>query len=215
MLYKATINHSTLELLTRLMTDEAFKDFVLVGGTALALQLGHRISVDIDLFSTKAFDENKLVDYLRTDYNFELDFISKNTLKGEINGVQLDCIAHQYPWINPFNFEENIRMAGFEDIAAMKLNAIAGNGTRLKDFIDIAFLSSIISFGQMLKSYATKYNSNPIIPVKAITYFEDINFNEPINMTGGSGFNWEKIAKRLKDMQNYPEKVFKTKMGNL
>jgi hypothetical protein len=210
MLYKATIDDSTLELLTRLMADEAFNDFVLVGGTALALQLGHRISVDIDLFSTEAFDQNKLLDYLRTDYNFELDFISKNTLKGEINGVQLDCIAHQYPWINALYLEENIRMASFEDIAAMKLNAIAGNGTRLKDYIDIAFLSGKISFSQMLKGYETKYNSNPIIPVKAISYFDDINFNEPINMTGGSGFNWEKIAIRLKDMQNYPERIFNT-----
>ncbi|MDA3905333.1 MAG: nucleotidyl transferase AbiEii/AbiGii toxin family protein [Bacteroidales bacterium] len=210
MLYKATIDDSTLELLTRLMADQAFNDFVLVGGTALALQLGHRISVDIDLFSTEAFDQNKLLDYLRTDYNFELDFISKNTLKGEINGVQLDCIAHQYPWINALYLEENIRMAGFEDIAAMKLNAIAGNGTRLKDYIDIAFLSTKISFSQMLKGYQTKYNSNPIIPVKAISYFDDINFNEPINMTGGSGFNWKKITKRLKDMQNYPERIFNT-----
>lgn len=89
-----------------------------------------------------------------------------------------------------------------------KLNAIAGNGTRLKDYIDIAFLSAKISFNQMLKGYENKYNSNPIIPVKAITYFEDINFNEPINMTGGEGFNWKKIAKRLKDMQNYPDRIF-------
>lgn len=96
MLYKATIDDSTLELLTRLMADEAFNDFVLVGGTALALQLGHRISIDIDLFSTEAFDQNQLLDYLRNDYHFELDFISENTLKGEVKGVQLDCIAHQY-----------------------------------------------------------------------------------------------------------------------
>lgn len=208
MLYKATIDDSTLELLTRLMADEAFNDFVLVGGTALALQIGHRVSVDIDLFSSKTFDQNKLLDYLRTNYNFELDFISKNTLKGEINKVQLDCIAHQYPWIRPFTIEENIRMAGFEDIAAMKLNAIAGNGTRIKDYIDIAFLSAKMSFNQMLKGYESKYNSNPIIPVKAITYFNDINFNEPIHMTDAAGFDWKIIAEKLKSMQNYPDRVF-------
>ncbi len=208
MLYKATIDDSTLELLIRLMADEALNDFVLVGGTALALQLGHRISVDIDLFSTKAFDQNILLDYLRTEYSFELDFISKNTLKGEIKGVQVDCIAHQYPWINEFNIEENLRIAGFEDIAAMKLNAIAGNGTRIKDYIDLAFLSAKISFSQMLKGYETKYRSNPIIPVKAITYFDDINFNEPINMTSGAGYDWKNIVKRLKYMQNYPNRVF-------
>lgn len=209
MLYKTTIDNSTLELLIRLMSDEVMKDFVLVGGTALALQLGHRISIDIDLFSTDSFDENALADYLRSAHNFELDFISKNTLKGEIKGVQLDCIAHQYPWIiSPIN-EENIRIASYDDIAAMKLNAIAGNGTRMKDYIDIAFLSCKRSFNQMLRGYEEKYNSNPIIPVKAITYFDDINFNEPIKMSGGTAFVWKRIVTRLKNMQNYPDRIFK------
>jgi hypothetical protein len=191
------------------MGDQQMKDFILVGGTALSLQLGHRISIDIDLFSTDPFNENNLADYLRQKYNFVLDFLSKNTLKGEINGVQVDCIAHQYPWINSFRQDEHIRIAGYDDIAAMKLNAIIGNGTRVKDFIDLAFLSCKIPFNQMLKGYETKYNSNPVIAVKAITYFEDINFNEPIKMTG-SGFEWKKIEKRLKEMQNFPDRIFKT-----
>jgi hypothetical protein len=208
MLHKTTIDGSTLELLNKLMDDEVLKDFVLVGGTALSLQLGHRISVDIDLFSSLVFNENELADYLRSKYHFELDFISKNTLKGEINGVQLDCIAHQYPWINLPEKEENIRLASFEDIAAMKLNAIAGNGTRIKDFIDIAFLSCKISFTKMLQGYEKKYSSNPIIPIKALTYFDDINFNEPIKMANGSRLNWGKIEKRLKNMQDYPTRIF-------
>jgi hypothetical protein len=208
MLYKTTIDDSTLELLNRLMDDEVLKDFVLVGGTALSLQLGHRISVDIDLFSSISFNEIELADYLRSKYHFELDFISKNTLKGEINGVQLDCIAHQYPWINSLNKEKNIRFASFDDIAAMKLNAIAGNGTRIKDFIDIAFMSGKISFNKMLEGYEIKYNSNPIIPIKAITYFDEINFDEPIRMAHGLKLNWGKIEKRLKNMQDFPQRIF-------
>lgn len=208
MLHKTTIESSTLELLNTLMDDEVLKDFVLVGGTALALQLGHRISVDIDLFSSESFDESELSNYFRTKYHFELDFISKNTLKGEIDGVQIDCIAHQYPWINPFQLVNNIRLASFDDIAAMKLNAIAGNGTRLKDFIDIAFLSCEIPFSQMLVGYQKKYNSNPIIPIKAISHFDDINYNEPIRMARDSKFNWRKIQKRLKNMQDYPDRIF-------
>ena len=208
MLHKTTIDGSTLELLNKLMDDEFLKDFVLVGGTALALQLGHRISVDIDLFSSSPFNENELADYLRTKYHFELDFISKNTLKGEIDGVQLDCIAHQYPWINSFNLVENIRLASFDDIAAMKLNAIAGDGTRIKDFIDIAFLSCKIPLNKMLDGYEMKYNSNPIIPIKALAYFEDINFDEPIKMTHDSKLNWDEIEKRLKNMQDYPTRIF-------
>jgi len=209
MLYKTTIDSSTLELLIRLMNDDFLKDFVLVGGTALSLQLGHRTSVDIDLFSSTSFNENELADYLRTKYHFELDFISKNTLKGEIGGVQLDCIAHQYPWINSLIIEENIRLASFEDISAMKLNAISGDGTRLKDFIDIAFLSSKIPFNGMLNGYMVKYNANPVIPIKALSYFDDINFNEPVKMALNSKFNWGKIEKRLKNMQEYPNRIFK------
>lgn len=208
MLHKTTIDPSALELLIKLMDDEILKNFVLVGGTALALQLGHRISVDIDLFSFESFNENELADYLRSKYHFELDFISKNTLKGEINGVQLDCIAHQYPWIKSLLIEENIRLAGFEDIAAMKLNAIIGNGTRIKDFIDIAFLASQIPFHKMLEGYEIKYSSNPIMAIKAICYFDDINFNEPIKMARGEKLNWLKIEKRLKNMQSYPNRIF-------
>lgn len=190
------------------MSDEVMKDFVLVGGTSLALQLGHRISLDLDLFSNIPFNETELADYLRCRYSFELDFISKNTVKGEVNGMQLDCIAHQYTWIDTHHLEENIRLASLADIAAMKLNAIAGNGTRIKDFIDIAFLSGKMTFGKMLDGYVSKYNSNPVIPLKAVTYFEDINFNEPIKMTGKTAFDWEKIEKRLKSMQQFPNRLF-------
>ncbi len=167
-----------------------------------------RISVDIDLFSSTSFNENKLAEYLHTAYQFKLDFISKNTLKGELDGVQLDCIAHQYPWISSPLVEENIRLASYSDIAAMKLNAIAGNGTRIKDFIDIAFLSAKIPMNQMLNSYELKYNANPIIPIKAIAYLDDINFNEPIKMANNSKLNWRKIQNRLKSMQDYPDRIF-------
>jgi hypothetical protein len=208
MLHQTTVDDSTLELLNKLMNDEVLNDFALVGGTALALQLGHRISVDIDLFSQKQFNESELAEYLHANYHLELDFISKNTLKGEIDGVQLDFIAHQYPWIKPIKRENKIRLASFEDIAAMKLNAITGNGTRIKDFIDIAYLSCKIPLRKMLDGYEAKYNANPIIPIKAIAYFDEINFNEPIKMAHGLKLNWEKIAKRLKSMQDYPSKIF-------
>jgi len=208
MLFKETISASTLALLKKMMQDPVFEKFVLVGGTALALQAGHRISIDLDLFSNETFDENKLADYLRQSYHFELDYLDKETLKGEIEGVKIDCIAHKYPWLNTANREEGIRLAGFDDIAAMKLNAIVGNGTRVKDFIDLAYLSEKRSFNQMLEAYQNKYTSNPVLPIKALTFFDDINFLEPIKMIGLEKFNWKKIAKRLNDMLKHPEKVF-------
>lgn len=208
MLYKETVDTPTLELLKKLMTDDSLMEFVLVGGTALALQLGHRISIDIDLFSFLPFDSVRLSEHLRKNYNFEPDFVAQNTLKGEINGVQLDCIAHEYSWLQKPNFIESIRLAGFPDIAAMKLNAIAGNGTRLKDYIDIAILAEHISLNQMLLAYQQKYNSNPVMPLKGLLYHDDINFNEPIKMAQNKSFQWKTIEKRLKLMQKFPDKIF-------
>ncbi|WP_204985864.1 nucleotidyl transferase AbiEii/AbiGii toxin family protein [Mucilaginibacter psychrotolerans] len=139
MLRKETVNQATLELLNILMVDNKLDAFFLVGGTALSLQIGHRISIDLDLFSTASFDENTLLEYLQNNYSFQLDYQSNNTLKGVIRGVKVDFITHAYPLVLPLIVDEDVRMAGPEDIAAMKLNAIASNGTRLKDFIDIAF----------------------------------------------------------------------------
>jgi hypothetical protein len=208
MLYFETVNPATLELLIKLMKDSLLQDFVLVGGTSLALQIGHRISIDLDLFSNKAFEENDLAMHLLVNYQFELDFIAKRTIKGEINGIQIDCIAHQYPWIEKPIIVKNIRFASLMDIAAMKLNAIAGNGTRVKDFIDVAFLSEKLSFNNMLEAYTKKYNSNPIIPVKSLTYFEEINFDEPLKMIKGETFNWKIIENRLKELQKSPDQIF-------
>jgi hypothetical protein len=208
MLYKETIENSTLDLLTKLMSDAQLNDFILVGGTAIALHIGHRISIDLDLFSCNPFDKNLLTDYLRNKYLFHLDYISHNTIKGEINGVQIDCIAHQYPWIDPHIVDENIRLAGLSDLAAMKLNAIAGNGTRVKDFIDVAYLSGKLSLNEMLKGYELKYNSNQVIPLKAFTWFDDINFSEPIMMSDRKPMNWKRIEHRLIQMLKYPNKVF-------
>ena len=208
MLFTETVASSTLELLRRLMKDIALRDFVLVGGTSLALQVGHRISVDIDLFSNLSFSEEALSDHLISNYNLELDYIDKNTIKGEIEGVQVDCITHGYPWLSPFYVTSDVRFASLEDIAAMKLNAIVGNGTRIKDFIDVAYLSSYLCFNEMLNAYEKKYRMNSIIPVKALTYFNDINFDEPIKMHGQINFNWKKIAKRLNEMQKFPSKKF-------
>lgn len=209
MLHIETVAPATLELLKKLMEDKRLKNFVLVGGTSLSLQLGHRISVDLDLFTSEAFDEMDLSAYLTSEYGLMLDFISGRTVKGEIQGVQIDCIAHTYPWIAPSLQIDGIRLASIPDICAMKLNAIAGSGTRIKDFIDIAYLSSYLSLTEMLKAYEQKYHANALIPLKALAYWEDINFSEPIKMFDSVPFQWERIAKGLLAMQNSPQKIFK------
>jgi hypothetical protein len=189
------------------MGDPLLSDFFLVGGTALALQIGHRRSIDLDLFSQKDFDENALLAEIEEKYGFSLDFQSNNTLKGQINGVKVDFISHKYPLVHAMLNEGGIRMANLADIAAMKINAITGNGTRLKDFVDIAYLSGYLSTVEMMESYQAKYSTrNAIMAIKAMGYFLDIDFTEPIEMTGGK-YSWQAVEKRLNNMLVAPDQL--------
>jgi hypothetical protein len=208
MLHKNTIEVATLGLLKELMKDEFLNDFVLVGGTALALQIGHRNSIDLDLFTKEPINEPELFTYLKYKYSFEKDFGKNNTLKGQIEGVKIDMITHNYPNIQNNVLVEGVRMASLPDIAAMKFNAIMNTGTRIKDFIDIAFLSSWLPMGEMLSGYGNKYpNVNPNMVYKSLSYFKDIDFSEPINLMVGK-LKWPVIEKRLLAMINNPSKIF-------
>ena len=90
----------------------------------------------------------------------------------------------------------------------MKLSAIVGNGTRMKDFVDIAYLSTKLSLLEMLDCYTSKYpNSSAIIPMKAVAYFADIDFNERIIMVDKK-FNWSNVEKRIHDMIKQPDIIF-------
>ena len=105
-------------------------------------------------------------------------------------------------------YKKDLKQARKRNLPEDKLNAIAGNGTRIKDFIDIAYLSSRFSYNQMLKFYEEKYKSSIMMPIKAITYFDEINLNEPVRMLDGNKPNWKLISKRLQKMQANPDKVF-------
>ena len=208
MLRKETVSPNTLGILKDLMQDESLADFFLVGGTALSLQIGHRLSIDLDLFSLKPIDENLLLEHLEKRYGFQSGFQAKNTLKGQIDNTEVDFITHEYPLIEKTQDIEGMRIASLKDIAAMKLNAITGNGTRLKDFIDVAYLSSYLSLKAMIDAYEAKYSiRNPFSAMKALAYHDDINFGEPIHFANGN-FSWKIIEKRLDQMIKDPDKVF-------
>lgn len=200
MLRKETVEPGTLELLKELMQDARLSDFFLVGGTALSLLIGHRTSIDIDLFSLNSFDENKMLSYLEQEKGLQLNYLDKNTIKGQINNIQVDLITHSYPLVQNLEIIEGIRIASIQDISAMKLNAIVGNGTRVKDFIDIAFLSSFLSLDQMLDAYETKYKTrNALIVLKSLDFHQDINHLEPINLVARN-YSWKRIEQRIKSM---------------
>lgn len=98
MLHKETVSTEMWELLQKLMKDEKLKDFNLVGGTSLSLQIGHRLSIDIDLFTTKGFDEQSLLKHLANKYLAVLirDMFN-NTILLDIDKIKVDILAHRYP----------------------------------------------------------------------------------------------------------------------
>jgi len=150
MLYKETVESTTLELLNSLQSKSYLAGFYLVRGTALSLRIGHRKSADLDLFSNFSFDVVQLMENLTADYSFNLFFSANNTIKGSIDNVKVDLLSHRYPLINKPVVEEKIELLSTQDLIAMKLNAISGSGQRVKDFIDIYYLLQNFSIDQMI-----------------------------------------------------------------
>lgn len=175
MLQKSAIEPYLWELLKKLQAENFLKDFYLVGGTALALQIGHRKSIDLDLFTQEYFDYQKILEQLETRYYFQADYTDAYTLKGSIQSIKVDFITHSYKLVKNPVYESEVALLSKEDIAAMKLNAIAGNGTRSKDFIDIYFLLNVYSLEDLLSFYQKKYSQRNILHViKSLVYFEDM-----------------------------------------
>ena len=179
MLQKKAIDPVALELLKSFQADPMLNQFHLAGGTGLALHLGHKLSVDLDMFSVQTFDNELYMEFLENKYKFSIDFSAQNTLKGSIGNVKIDFIAHQYTLLMPVVEAEQIRIYSLEDIAAMKINAIAGNGTRSKDFVDLFFLLEIFHIDKLLEFYEKKYSDRNIIhALKSLNYFEDADLSD-------------------------------------
>ncbi len=206
MLQKETIKDNTLELLKKLQREEILSTTRLVGGTALALQIGHRISVDLDLFSKEPLDINAIEQILTHKFNFSAHFISKGSVRGEIDGIKIDILHHPYEWIDEPVCEEDIIMASLQDITAMKLNTIIHNGTRPKDFLDVAYLSQYFSYDDMRSLLVQKYPEyDPILLDRCINYFDDIetDFVADIRLVDGR-VNFNKVKQRLIQMTDNP-----------
>lgn len=198
----------TLSLLKDLQEDEMLADFFLVGGTALALQIGHRFSVDLDLFTLHSFDNQVLSEHLVRSYGAQISAVSRNTVLAVIRGVKVDLITHAYPLAGGLLEEEGLRLASMEDIGAMKLKAIAHSGQRLKDFIDVYFILERLPLEKVLGAYEKKYpHANLMIPIKGLTYFEDIDLEADPPMMGKK-VSLKTLKARLVAAVEEPGRVF-------
>jgi hypothetical protein len=195
MLHYNTITAETLELLKKLQAVPAFSELRLVGGTALALQLGHRNSIDIDLFGKLSIDEIALNEALSNIGKLIQLKKSQNINIYSLNNIKLDIVNYPYQWIGQPIKTDTLLLAGLKDIAAMKLAAITSRGTK-KDFIDVFFLLNRFSLPEMLKFYEKKYHDGSVFLVlKSLTYFEDADQDETPKMY--VAYNWEKIKSKI------------------
>lgn len=191
MLHRKNIDTKLLELLESVMQSETFKGFNLVGGTALALQIGHRISVDIDLFGNAEINEIEFAQELSQWGSSTVLKKSKNIIIYTINGVKVDFVNYHYPLLKKVETVDSIRLVSLEDIAAMKLNAISGRGSK-KDFVDLYFLLKNFSLKEMIDFYSEKYkDGSTFLVLKNLTYFVDAEKEEMPFMT--KTVSWESI----------------------
>lgn len=139
----------------------------------MALQLGHRRSVDLDFFGTVPQTPDELQDLLRENHDITIVKESKNIHIYLIDGVKVDIVNYKYDWIDTPVEEDGIRLADVKDIAAMKVAAIIGRGTK-KDFIDMNRLLQIFSLKEILDMYMQKYPDGSLfLAIKSLSYFED------------------------------------------
>ena len=207
MLRKETVEAGTLDLIKRFMLDDHFNDFNLVGGTALALKIGHRISIDIDLFSTTPFNAPELAIHLTSAYNATEIRILTNGVFCFVNNIKIDLLSHKYPLVTNIDIIDGVRMVSLLDIGAMKLNAIFNSGKRLKDFVDMYALLEVYPLNELLEACSKKYADLYINMVKnSLIHHDDIIFT-PIELMG-TEIQWSLIAKRLKNAFNEPHKAF-------
>ncbi len=172
MLHCETVLTSTLDLLKTLQAHSELKDMRLVGGTALALQMGHRASVDIDLFGN--FDGKQSFRKILSELGHRVEGVESGEVQSLlVDDIKVDLVNYQYPWISSPVAESGVVLAGSDDIAAMKLSAVANRGKK-KDFIDIAFLLNRYSLLEMFNLYKRKFAVSEIsFALRGLTYFDD------------------------------------------
>lgn len=179
MLSIQTVQPDTLELLKAISAQPEVKELRLVGGTALALQYGHRQSVDLDFFGRLPEDKDELIDVVRRVGDVTVLNRSKIILQMVVNQVKVDFVDYsRYPWIDEPILGDGFVLASDKDIAAMKINAIMGRGTR-KDFIDLYLLLQHYSLTQIMDFYRQKYPEfSEYRALLSMTYFDDAEMQD-------------------------------------
>ncbi|MBU4480845.1 nucleotidyl transferase AbiEii/AbiGii toxin family protein, partial [Patescibacteria group bacterium] len=173
------------------------KNAYLAGGTALALQLGHRVSYDLDFFTNKKFKAQIFLNKISQFKSYKHERLDWGTILGKLGDVKFSLFYYSYPLLEkPFNYE-GIGIAGTKDIAAMKLAAISERGAK-RDFIDLYFILQTLSLIEVFNLYDKKYkklSSNLIHIRKSLTYFADADKDNMPDMI--KRVSWKEITPRI------------------
>ena len=202
MLHLTTIDTTTYLLLQEIFTTEIIKNnFALAGGTSLALQIGHRKSIDLDIFCTQPFDVKELEIVLTASTNFSFNYTGNNSrmLFGSINNIKCDFVNEPATLLEPFTVADGVKYFSIKDIAAMKLHTICGRGKK-KDFFDVYALLQLYNRETLIEWFTQKYDDRQLFYLwRSILYFEDAE-NDP-DIEGYSPFtkNWKEIKEFIKD----------------
>jgi hypothetical protein len=196
MFHLHTVDSNTLGLLRNIQAQPELSETRLVGGTALALQLGHRKSIDLDVFGL--WDTSlELGEILSRCGQVHVEHTTKMIRTYFVESVKVDIVYYPYKWLDPVILHENIRLATIRDIAAMKLEAVNNRGSK-KDFMDVAFLLEHFSLRELVGLYREKYPaSNDYMILRSLVYFDDAEV-EPIPMML-KPLTWEAAKERISD----------------
>ncbi len=177
------------------MGDSYLNNFCLVGGTALALYYGHRISEDIDLFSQQDYDLTALKAHVQKNFGADIYFETSIGIRCMIDNVKTDFLNYPYPPIDKAVTNDGIRLLKVPDIAAMKLAAINNRGAK-RDFYDLYFLLQHYSLRQLVEFFAKKFKITSLFSLyMSLTYFNDAEIEaEPI-LIKDKNLGWPQVKK--------------------
>ena len=202
---KNLISKKITSLLAKISETEISNKFYLAGGTALALQIGHRQSIDLDWFSAKIFKNSDLKKALSKIDKIEIIGEETGTLHLIMAGVKLSFLFYPHPLLFPvWQIKAGIKVTDERDIACMKLDAISSRGAK-KDFIDLYFLLKKYSLEELLSLFDKKYKKikyNRLHILKSLTYFQDAE-KEPVPKMIEK-ISWRLVKEHLKkEVKNY------------
>lgn len=195
-MHKQAVSEQTQRVLAKIGKPFS-QNFYLAGGTALAIQLGHRLSIDLDWFSGEGFLNSSLKTDLSQFGQFELTGEDEDTIHGILDNVRVSFLRYSYRLLFPLVDFEDAKLADERDIAAMKIDAISSRGSK-KDFVDLYFLLEKYSLPELIELFEKKYANikfNKLHILKSLTYFEDAEEDPmPIMLKEAK---WEEVKEKI------------------